>query len=107
MVGHRGLKVELRYSGGEFGLRKHVLVGLFFCSRRGKSLNTYSIPDIIFSYSAPHGTWFSFLAFSISCALSSCAAIFFFRNRSRYTHTHTISLLEIDQNISVFYWIEK
>lgn len=28
--------------------------------------NTNSIPDIIFSYSSLHGTWFSFLAFSSS-----------------------------------------
>jgi hypothetical protein len=36
---------------------------------------TYSIPDIIFSYSSHHGTWLSFLAFSISCVFFVVAAI--------------------------------
>jgi hypothetical protein len=33
------------------------------------------MPDIIFSYSSHHGTWFNFFAFSISCVFFSCAAI--------------------------------
>jgi hypothetical protein len=37
--------------------------------------NTYSIPEIIFSYSSHHGTWLSFLAFSTSCVFFVVAAI--------------------------------
>ena len=36
---------------------------------------TYSIPEIIFSYSSSQGTWLSFFAFSISCVLFCCAAM--------------------------------
>lgn len=32
---------------------------------------TYSIPEIIFSYSSHQGTWFSFFALSISCIFFS------------------------------------
>jgi hypothetical protein len=37
--------------------------------------NTYSIPEIIFSYSSHHGTWLSFLAFSSSWVFFVVAAI--------------------------------
>jgi hypothetical protein len=37
--------------------------------------NTYSIPEIIFSYSSHHGTWLRFLAFLISCVFFDVAAI--------------------------------
>jgi hypothetical protein len=35
----------------------------------------YSMPEIIFSYSSHHGTWFSFLASASSWAFFSIAAI--------------------------------
>jgi hypothetical protein len=37
--------------------------------------STYSIPEIIFSYSSHHGTWLSILAFSSSCVFFDVAAI--------------------------------
>jgi hypothetical protein len=40
-----------------------------------KGGGTYSIPEIIFSYSSHHGTWLSFFAFSISLVSFVVAAI--------------------------------
>jgi hypothetical protein len=38
-------------------------------------LCAYSMPEIIFSYSSHHGTWFNFLASASSWAFFSIAAI--------------------------------
>jgi hypothetical protein len=38
-------------------------------------ISTYSIPEIIFSYSSHQGTWSSFFAFSISSVFFAVAAI--------------------------------
>ena len=61
-----------------FRCKKPLFINGFKHSRQSEQQwisGTYSIPEIIFSYSSHQGTWFSFFAFSISCMFFSWAAI--------------------------------